>query len=434
MQQHAPPQHAPDLDTASWFLHEDGTATAGTASISADEFGRYVYRDGLTATTGTLMPSQLSGTYEEFHAGLAYDLYADPGDLQAFYAAAMDAVDERYGNEEALRAAALPGRTAAEVLTETSPEPRWLAKGVIAEGWTTGVQAREKVGKGTWIYSLIGAMERGEPTPFGRTEQATAVIYTEEPEEAIREKVAAFGLQRSRIVQAYEASGLTWPQKVAMLVRTAVEDGHRVVFVDNVSRAAGIDHEEGTELARAVEQLQETCRANRLGCLVDHHHKKGRDSRENMGRGGTGLPGALDIIIDLVPAKRVGPRARRLISRGRIRAAWWERVIELNEEGTAYSTVEVPEDDEDTETVTSTDEKTRLKLIADTLLIAGQPDGRVTQERFQQLITPNGKPLVTQPTASRRLAKLVQAGKVRVVEHEQTDVHKFTAKVWEVVR
>jgi hypothetical protein len=236
----------------------------------------------------------------------------------------------------------LVGRTAAELLAETPETPDWLVPGLFARGWTIKIAAREKTGKGTFVLYLLGCLERREATLFGDppAEPVTALIYTEEPADSMREKVAASGLRRARIIYGWELRDLgAWPAKVAYLAAAASAEGHGVVFVDNISRAAGADDEAGTELARAAETLSEAMAAAGITTIVDHHHRKAAGKTEDKSRGGTALAGAMDSNVEI---ERVGDwlsRVRKVSSRGRLRATNWERQIALSDDGSSYDIV-----------------------------------------------------------------------------------------------
>jgi hypothetical protein len=90
------------------------------------------------------------------------------------------------------------------------------------------------------------------------------------------------------------------------------------------------------------------CRKHELTFMGDVHHKKGRDASENKMRGGTALPGAVEVIIDITRVGGSGSKKRKLEARGRVRATNWTKVIELNAEGNDYF---VPADDGDFEGV-----------------------------------------------------------------------------------
>lgn len=239
--------------------------------------------------------------------------------------------------EEAFRPV---GRSAADLLSETPVEPDWLIPGVMARGWMVKFAAREKTGKGTLIANLLGKLERGKATVFGESARASALIYTEEPAESIREKIEHAGLSTAWIVYGWElASCTTWEAKVDRLLTIASEGDHDVVFVDNISRAAGVEDEAGVELARAAEYLGEQAKALGLSVVIDHHHKKGAGKLDDKSRGGTALAGACDNNIEMVRVGGWDSRVRRLSSRGRLSATIWEQTIALSDDGRDYHSV-----------------------------------------------------------------------------------------------
>src|SRR5581483_4240028 len=225
-------------------------------------------------------------------------------------------------------------------------ESDWLVPGVIHRGWGHKFGAREKIGKGTHVFYLLSRMERGEDSCYGPTQQATSLIYTEEPVDSVREKAHLFRLRRATIVHGFELAGLTWIEKCTALARAAVEDGHEVLFVDNLSRAAGVEDENGVELSRRYEELADVCKANGLTLIVDHHHKKGPGGVRDKARGGTAFAGAVDVNIEMQRVGGEGSRRRKLTAFGRLRATNWVRTIELSEDGRDYAELAEREHDD----------------------------------------------------------------------------------------
>jgi hypothetical protein len=315
--------------------------------------------------------------------------------------------------------AALPerlGRTAAELLAEVPEDTDWIVPGVLVPGWATKLAGREKSGKGTKAYYWLSRVERGEPTVFGASKRATALILTEEPMEAVREKVEAFGLEHARIVYGWELASLPWARKVKRLVEAAVEDGHEIVFVDNVSRSAGVEEEGGVELARAVELLQDACRAAGLALLLDHHHKKGRGAIEDKSRGGTGLAGAMDVNVELERVGGLASRRRRLTARGRLRATNWQRVFELTDDGRDYVEVE--------DTGEASDDREEETRMVDSMLLAQLGAEGATAEGFASIIG------MGERTARRRLKALVDAGLASMSPGVKQPDGKYAPSIW----
>jgi hypothetical protein len=237
----------------------------------------------------------------------------------------------------------LPGVSAEQLLTETPEEIEWLVPGLLAPGWTIKIAAREKTGKGTFVFYLLGCLERGDETCLGAGtgRPTSAVVLTEEPTEALREKVAAFGLQRAYILQGSHLIG-TWKEKVELLALVAQVLGHDIVFIDNISRSAGVEDEAGMEMARACETFMDMVQSRGLAGIIDHHHRKASGSPEDMSRGTTALAGATDVNVEMFRDKKGGwmSRRRRLVARGRTRATIWEKWVELSEDGKSYEVTE----------------------------------------------------------------------------------------------
>jgi hypothetical protein len=284
-------------------------------------------------------------------------------------------------------------------------EPDWIVPGLLARRWAVKLAGREKDGKGTLVYYLLGHLERGESTVFGpATNPVTALVYTEEPDESVREKIEAFGLERARIVYGYELAVVeSWREKVNVLVETAVAEGHGILFVDNVSRATSVEDENGVEFARAVEILIDAARAAGLTCVLDHHHKKGKDRLENKSRGSTGVAGAMDVNLEMSHVGDWTSRRRKLNARGRLRATIWEKTVELNEAGTDYAVVADGEAERDTEAEREAEQLGDLVLLR---ALASENGGSVTSRQFADRVR------VSRSTAERRLRELAETGDV----------------------
>lgn len=291
----------------------------------------------------------------------------------------------------------LRGQTAAELI-ETAPEqPDWVIPRVAARGWTVKFAAREKTGKGTLIFNLLGHLERGEATVFGEaTEPLTALIYTEEPADSVREKVANAGLRRARIIYGWQLTDLQdWKAKVAYLAQVVEAECHGLFFADNISRATSCEDEAGTELARAAEHLSDKMRAVGATTFVDHHHRKAAGKLADKSRGGTALAGACDNNIEIEHVGDWESRVRKISARGRLSATIWDCQIALSDDGRSYETVAASDAPQ------SSDERRRLRLLA------GSPDG-LTVAEFMELAE------VSKTTAQRQLKDFVRDGRATV--------------------
>jgi hypothetical protein len=64
--------------------------------------------------------------------------------------------------------AELPGTTAAELLNATPEEIDWCVPGLLAPGWTIKIAAREKTGKGTFVFYCSAALSAVRPRALAR--------------------------------------------------------------------------------------------------------------------------------------------------------------------------------------------------------------------------------------------------------------------------
>lgn len=397
-------------DPRGWFF-------CGDLLIEADgvDPSRYVVSQASTGErllSGRVPPSG-AVDFEWWASGLAasaaeYGLAIPADGLESWLDAAQLAVDdliERDSQEREEWERSILGRTAEELLGEVAEDVDWIIEGVLPRGFSLGVAGREKIGKGTWIFSLLAAAE---------AQGLTAYVVTEEPPESVREKVEAFGLRRSRIVYGHELRKheAGWEAQVARVVREAVVGAHTFVFVDNVSRSTGAEDESGVELARRAELLLDACRGAGLTFIGDFHHKKGRGALEDKFRGGTAVPGSLDVIVDV---ERVGrdTRRRRLTSRGRLRANAWTRVVELAEDGRSYREVADDEAPGDApadlgEMLERGDRPSTDLAMGDRMALMAL--GATTAEAFSKRVAR------TEATARKRLNALVAEGFARKIE------------------
>lgn len=393
-----------------WTPDESGTPHSGDLALSTEADDPLTWRLE-NASTGELLTSgQVPNPYSGIGLLAVLDwnlnefgvdvrgLDAWCAEVEGRAAVAHSELEDREREER--ERPKLPGRLARDLTSEAPAEIDWLVPGFVAPGWTVKVAAREKVGKGTLAQYVIGHLERGEDTCFGPTPRpTTALILTEEPQESMVEKLRLFGVEKARIVSNWELASLSWSEKVALLVEVAVTEGRGLIFVDNISRAAGVDDEAGIELARAIEQLQDRCRANRIAAWIDHHHKKGSGRDEDKSRGSTSISGAADVNVDMF---RKPGRLRRLTSIGRVRATTWEGLIELSEDGTDYALVAEGEAEGDDEARAAAD------ATADRMMLGTR--GELTIAQFKEA---RG---VSTTTARRRLTEMVERGAAVVVK------------------
>lgn len=317
-----------------------------------------------------------------------------------------------YLEEQARETAAgkLIGRPAAQFRRDMPTEIQWLIPGLLPRGWVGKLAAREKAGKGTLVTYLIGCGERGEPTVFGDPPAPfKTCIVTEEPEDSLHEKLELFGIDEAHVIFGADLNRVLtesnpaarWAQKVERIVDEATATGCQLVFVDNISRASWTDDENGVELGRRLEVLQDQLRVAGLAALVDHHHKKGAGAIEDKSRGGTALAGACDVNIDMVRQGGHDSRTRKVTSLGRRRATTWTRIVELSEDGRTYVGHATSQDDDATTT-----DRAAERLLMDKIALTQLGETTVTE--FMRRIGLSKNP------ARNRLEALVAGGHATV--------------------
>jgi hypothetical protein len=247
------------------------------------------------------------------------------------------------------RAEVFPGRTALELLNEVEPERDELVPGLIVRGGVTLVGGREKLsGKSTLMFYLAGAMERSEATAFGEPyrEPVRTIFLTEEPAYAIRDKVERFGLRDGRVVYGWEVPATSgdgahqrWQERVTHIGTLAQEGGFGHMVVDPFSRLAEVENESGREPGERAEFVSNIAQQFGLAITLVHHNNKSGGRMEDLFRGSTSLPAAVDQMVQ-IGYKAKASNVRDLASWARVETGSWERSIELSEDGTTYMAIE----------------------------------------------------------------------------------------------
>lgn len=167
-------------------------------------------------------------------------------------------------------------------------EPPSLWQGFLPLGSLTMLWGDAKTGKSTLLAGLLGAIEQGEPFLGQPTSAATAVWLSEEPEQTLREKAAAFGLfgLKSSIAGSNRLSGVPWQSLIEQASAHALKNGHRLLIIDTFTGLADLGAE-GENDAGAISQLLKPLRAaaaSGLAVLFVHHTtKNGRKTPRGSG-------------------------------------------------------------------------------------------------------------------------------------------------------
>lgn len=179
-------------------------------------------------------------------------------------------------------------------LERLPPEPEWLWRGYLAPGSLTMLAGHPFAGKSMLVGGLLKAIERGEPFLGRETDQATAVVVTEEDESALRARAELLKLLDLRSSYVSRSSGvldLEWPTLIERATEHALERGHRLLVVDTFPGLAGLHGEEENDAGAITERLRPLQKAAGYGLAVLFlHHMNG----QGQPRGSKALKGVVD--------------------------------------------------------------------------------------------------------------------------------------------
>jgi AAA domain len=200
----------------------------------------------------------------------------------------------------------LPFQTLAELLGTEDPERAFVLEHYIALGAKTLIVSRPKVGKSTWAFGLVNALQREEPYCGLKTAKGVGVLYlTEETSrEATRLKAERAGIDLDdptlRVLRRADVHGMQWPDVVAQVRDFAVawrEDAnlHAVVIIlDTLSSWAGFSEggeQDSAATTRALDAMN-IWAATDFAVLVLHH--AGWSAKRS--RGSSAIVGAVDVV------------------------------------------------------------------------------------------------------------------------------------------
>ncbi len=193
----------------------------------------------------------------------------------------------------------------AAVLVEDVPErPPFLAEPYLVAGATTECVGKVKVGKTDLTLALASALIAGG-TFLGRAIERTPVVYlTEQPASSLRASLTRAGLAESTellLLSWPSVAGERWPAVVQAAILEAQRIGARVLFVDTLSRFAGIrgDGENNAGEADAAMAPLQVAAAEGLAVWVNRHERKSGGDVGDSGRGSSAFSGAVDIALAL---------------------------------------------------------------------------------------------------------------------------------------
>lgn len=197
------------------------------------------------------------------------------------------------------------GQELFDMAPETVP---WVWHGYMATGVVTLFAGRHKGGKSTLLFCLLRAMVDGyakfldhDIDPGG-----PIVLLTEEGPETLRSKLEPItpeGRERMRIMCRNDVTPrgeFGWAQAVREAGLEALAHRARVVIIDTFAFWAQVrDENDNSIMQEAVAALGELT-ARGLAVLIVHHHRKSGGDDGDAIRGGSGLQGAVDLIVEMV--------------------------------------------------------------------------------------------------------------------------------------
>jgi hypothetical protein len=212
--------------------------------------------------------------------------------------------------------AAIPFAPLKYLLTEVGTEPEWIWERLVAPGSLTLLAGQPKVGKSTLLYGLLGAMSDGAPFLDRPTRQASALILSEEPREAIHAKVARFGGQHHGVARA-DLRAFTWPEQIAQATEYALAHGAALVVVDTLAELAGLrgeDENDAGAILGALDPLKAAAEQG-LAVLIVHHQRKSGGRYGAGVRGSGALVAAVDVSAELNRGNKSTSRTLTYLSR-----------------------------------------------------------------------------------------------------------------------
>jgi hypothetical protein len=242
--------------------------------------------------------------------------------------------------------------SAAELATAGPTGINWLWDGFLAPGIITLLTGQWKGGKTTLVTALLAQLERPGRLAGQAHRAGRAVILTEEAELHwdLRHRKLAFGNHLRWYCKPFRGRRPTPPQWQALLDHVLglhAENPVDLIVIDSLIQFYPAGSENS---ATAMIDFLSTLR-----CLTDagiavwllHHPAKGRLLPGQAARGSGSLSSFVDIIMEMSWYRRsaTADRCRRLANDSRFDQTPRRLVIELNAEGTTYTSLGDIEDD-----------------------------------------------------------------------------------------
>lgn len=237
-------------------------------------------------------------------------------------------------------------------LDVAEPPKQWIWEGYLAPGQITLFTSMWKSGKTTLLSHLLAQRKTGGALGGLALAAGLSAVVTEEPKSRWRERHAKLGIgpRNCFLYRPFKGvpSRAQWMDLIASLKKQHAARGIDLVVIDTLPYFLPAGEESSPRLLEVLEPLHMLTEQGQAVLLM-HHPRKSRAAQGALARGSGILPSFADILIEMyrVRPDDASDRRRRLLAFSRDSATPHALVIELNEAGDFYTTVDhVPEDDE----------------------------------------------------------------------------------------
>ncbi|MGH8899428.1 MAG: AAA family ATPase [Egibacteraceae bacterium] len=225
---------------------------------------------------------------------------------------------------------------------EVARRDDWIVEHIAAPGCWTEVVGEVKKGKTTFNAQMIRSVLEGKPFLTWKVRQTGVVLYTEQVGLSLDATLERAGVRRHPNLYVLDQSktfGKPWTHVACALIRRCEEVGAQLLFVDTLTRLAGVGGE-GENFSGVVSILDpfREAKARGVACVFVRHAGKSRENREDAsraGRGSTALTGDMDIAVNLFQPGSEDVRRVKTISR-----LGEEITVLLRYDGSGYEAVE----------------------------------------------------------------------------------------------
>ena len=208
----------------------------------------------------------------------------------------------------------------AEELCSVAPEvPPSAIEQIAILGAITELTANIKAGKTTFIGAALRALFGGDDFIGLKTTPMDVLYLTEEGPSTFSAMLRKTGLDhetRLHVLHRGKVWRMHWPDIVTKVVLPKMEaSGARFVFVDTISRWAGIKGDEENQTGPAQVAMIELEKIRDLGhgvMIIRHARKAGGEIGES-GRGASAWGGAADVLLQITNPATHGHMNRRVL-------------------------------------------------------------------------------------------------------------------------